>query len=100
MLAVVVVAVVACSAMADSTHKMRVCDTTKTVRIDGGYCLPFASNGDVMKHTPSCNDTVAAAMWLKAGGRGLDTAWSCTFGFLNELPLIFCSNVAQTTRIF
>ena len=59
------------------TQAMRECDKTKTVTIAGGYCLPFASNGDVMKHTPSCNDTMAASMWLKAGGRGLDTAWSC-----------------------
>ena len=73
------VAVVVCFSMANSMQISGTCDNVKTVRIAGGNCLPFASNGDVMKHTPSCNDTTAALMWLKAGGRGLDTAWSCEY---------------------
>ena len=73
------VAIVACFVMVNSIQTSSICDNIKTVRIAGGHCLPFASNGDVMKHTPSCNDTMAALMWLKAGGRGLDTAWSCEY---------------------
>ena len=53
---------------------------TKSVEIADGVCMPFLSNGDVMKHTPSINDTMSSSRWLAAGGRGLDTAWSYDHG--------------------
>lgn len=46
----------------------------------GPVCMPLASQGDVMKHTPSTNDTVATREWIAAGGRGLDSAWSYDHG--------------------
>jgi diketogulonate reductase-like aldo/keto reductase len=49
------------------------------LEIAPGVCMPYASDGDVMKHG-QVNDTAAAALWLAAGGRGLDTAWSYDFG--------------------
>jgi aryl-alcohol dehydrogenase-like predicted oxidoreductase len=42
--------------------------------------MPLVSDGDVMKHTPSINDTTSSARFLAAGGRGLDTAWSYDHG--------------------
>ena len=40
-----------------------------------GVCVPFCSQGDVMHHTPSVNDTSATLLWFEAGGRGVDSAW-------------------------
>ena len=31
------------------------------VALRGGLCMPYASDGDAMKHTPSINDTVAVS---------------------------------------
>jgi hypothetical protein len=40
-----------------------------------GVCVPYCSQGDVMHHTPSVNDTTATLLWFEAGGRGVDSAW-------------------------
>jgi diketogulonate reductase-like aldo/keto reductase len=42
--------------------------------------MPYASDGDEMKHNPSVNDTVSTYRWIMAGGRGIDSAWSYDHG--------------------
>ena len=37
------------------------------VEIAPGVCMPFASDGDVMKHTPAINDTVSTARCVSFG---------------------------------
>ena len=43
-------------------------------------CMPFASDGDEMKHHPQINDTLSTYRWIMAGGRGIDSAWSYDHG--------------------
>ena len=43
-------------------------------------CMPYASDGDEMKHNPTINDTLSTYRWIMAGGRGIDSAWSYDHG--------------------
>ena len=43
-------------------------------------CMPYASDGDEMKHNPTINDTLSTYRWIMAGGRGVDSAWSYDHG--------------------
>ena len=47
----------------------------KTFEIAPGVLLPWISNGAV-GYPSNATETAAEMLWLKNGGRGLDTAWS------------------------
>jgi len=66
---------VATTVLHSFSHRLALA-STPCVEVATSVCLPFCSNGDVMHHTPSVNDTTASLQWLAAGGRGLDSAWS------------------------
>ena len=50
-------------------------DAQKTFEIAPGVLLPWISNGAV-GYPSNSTETAAEMLWLKNGGRGLDTAWS------------------------
>ena len=54
--------------------------TPQQLQIAPDVCMPFASDGDGMKHDPVVNDTLEISRWLATGGRGIDTAWSYDHG--------------------
>ena len=69
------------------TERVAACKPTELAIVESPLvCMPYASDGDEMKHNPSINDTLSTYRWLMAGGRGIDSACTPPLPITNPSP--------------